>query len=75
LVPLENVYFIGNDKNAKIGLINHLKLELFVDDSPSIIDVLNKGSHHIGNKKFKRWKTVGELQAIILKNGKNGILF
>ena len=57
LVTFENVYFIGNDKCAKIGLANYLKLDLFIDDNAGIVDVLYKGSQHIGNKRFKRWLT------------------
>jgi hypothetical protein len=59
LVALANVYFIGSDKNAKVGLCNHLQLDQFTDDKMSIIDVLNKGSIHIGNKKRKRWSNAG----------------
>jgi len=58
LIPLDNVFFQGNDKRAKVVTAKCIKLDVFYDDSPLIIDALNNGVPNSDKTKRKKWKSL-----------------
>lgn len=54
LVPLEKVYFNGDDKRAKVVIAKAIGLDMFYDDSQDIIASL-KNNVPDADKKKKKW--------------------
>lgn len=67
LVQPQHVYFIGNDKHAKVGLMNHLKLDVFIEDQPKVAKKLRQGQFNVSEKRWRVWRkapgTTGDLGA------------
>ena len=56
LVPVNNVFFVGEDKRVKVVVAKYLSLNRFYDDSIEIINALKNGVPDDDKKKKKEWK-------------------
>jgi hypothetical protein len=54
LVFENNVYFLGGDKRAKIGIVDYLDLDYYMDDNKDVLHAIMKGIKERDPKKQKK---------------------